>query len=144
MPFTVAISAASALSSPFNPPNCPSSVRAQSSALCPALPVRSRIATSSASVRLCGPRSISFSRGRSSSGQSLMGWYFPAMTRAYLSCPGFLLQDSEQEAFQVFAFGMMQAHGVIGRGAEALKDRYLAPRVDGRAEDDLLKEIERH
>ena len=49
-----------------------SSPRATSNALCPRVPVLKRMASSSASLRAWGPSSMSFSRGRSPTGQSRM------------------------------------------------------------------------
>src|SRR5581483_292312 len=52
-----------------------------------------------------------------------------------------LVQGAKREAFQVFAFRMMEAHRVIDRLAEPSYDRNFAPRIHGGAEDDFLKQI---
>src|SRR5579859_6445988 len=58
--------------SPPSEPNFANSARARSTALFPFVPVRRKMASSSASDRLAGPFANNFSRGLSSSGQSLI------------------------------------------------------------------------
>ena len=53
-----------------------------------------------------------------------------------------LVQCAQREPFEVFAFGMMQAKGMIDRLAESFDDGDFAPRIDGGAEDDFLKKID--
>src|SRR5215831_12896263 len=69
MPACARQRSASALSSVRSEPNWLMSVRASSTAEQPRLPEPSRSASSSASESACGPRSSSFSRGRSAPGQ---------------------------------------------------------------------------
>ena len=121
-----------------------------------ALPFRRMIASNSVSLSDCAPLARSFSRGRSSSGQSLMVWYEaidtsrcletesePAVLVAefvYHTVRG-LVQGAERKPFEVFAFGMMQANGMIDRLAKPFDYGDFAPRIDGRAEDDFLEKI---
>src|SRR6266576_1799984 len=53
-----------------------------------------------------------------------------------------LVQRSEREAFQVLAFGMMQAYGMVDGMAESLHQRDFTLGVDGGAEDDFLKQVD--
>src|SRR5258708_33747177 len=112
------------------------------------------IASSSVSLSDCAPLARSFSRGRSSSGQSLMVWYEaidtsrcletesePAVLGAefvYHTARG-LVQGAQREPFEVFAFGMMQANGMIDRLAGPFEQGDCGSRVDGGAQDDFLE-----
>ena len=51
------------------------------------------------------------------------------------------VQYSQDKTFEIFAFWMMQAKGVIQSVAQSLKNADFATRVDGCAENDLLEEI---
>ena len=71
-PATAVMAPALAANRPDSEPKRASASRATSTALFPRTPVRRKIASSSASVSDSAPRLRSFSRGRSSSGQSVM------------------------------------------------------------------------
>src|SRR5688572_11022099 len=57
--------------------------------------------------------------------------------------PAGSVQDVESQAFQVLSFGVMQAHRMGDRRPDLLYDPGSPPRIDGGAEDHLLKQIRR-
>ena len=52
-----------------------------------------------------------------------------------------LVQGAERKPFEIFAFGMMQANGMIDGLAEPFDYGDFASCIDGGAEDDFLEKI---
>ena len=62
----------------------------------------------------------------------------PAATTIYHSRHG-LVQRAKREAFEIFAFRMMQADGMVHRMPQAFDDDDLTAGVNGGTENDFLK-----
>jgi hypothetical protein len=49
--------------------------------------------------------------------------------------------DQEHQAFQVFAFGMVNAYRMIGRLGQLMKNGYFSPRLDSRSSNGMPEEF---